>query len=203
MKSFWWAGIALALWGGEAAAQVSGHSTSTPATNVRPYKELQSFGTCLAKAQRKAALSLIATVAGSGEERKILRKLVYGEHAGCLFGGTQMQMPDIFARGAVAEGLLRSGGVPAEYQLAAPSPTEVRDLHGGARCYTSGHRDDAEKLLQTTPGSPEELKAVGGLWEDFRTCIPKFNVRLNAPWIRFLLAEAVLRLAPNTTSSGG
>jgi hypothetical protein len=145
---------------------------------------------------------LIATAPGSAEEKQILRRLVYGEHATCMFGGTQMSMPDLFARGAVAEGLLRSEGVPDSYRLPTPSPAEVRDLHGVARCYTSNHRTEVEKLLQTHPGSREEVNAVTSLWNGFKACMPNMNVRLNAPWIRFLLAEALLRIRPNTTSSG-
>jgi hypothetical protein len=78
----------------------------------------------------------------------------------------------------------------------------VRDLHGVARCYTSGHRNEVEALMKIHPGSQEEVKAVAALWEDFRKCMPKFQVRLNAPWIRFLLAEALLRIEPNTVASG-
>ena len=52
-------------------------------------------------------------------------------------------------------------------------------------------------MLATRAGSAEELAATTALWNDFRTCLPRhFNVRLNAPWIRYLLAEAILRLAP-------
>jgi hypothetical protein len=32
--------------------------------------------------------------------------------------------------------------------------------------------------------------------------MPGFTVRLNAPWIRFLLAEALLRTGPTTTAAG-
>jgi hypothetical protein len=145
---------------------------------------------------------LIATVPGSPEEDKAFRRKVYGERETCLPGGTTMSMPTIFARGAIAEGLLRSDGVPDNYRLPSPAPAQVRDLHGAARCYTASHRSDVEKLLQTHPGSREEVAAVAGLWEDFRKCMPNFKVRLNAPWIRFLLAEAQLRLGPNTTTSG-
>jgi hypothetical protein len=206
MKKLPWAIVATALCASGAAAQIgtgqSGVSTSTPVTNVRPYKELQSFGTCLAQTQRKAALSLIATIPGTPDEAKMLRKVVYGEHTTCMFGGTTMQLPDVFARGAVAEGLLRADGVPVEYQLPAPSPSEVRDLHGAARCYAATHRSDVEKLLQTSPGTPEEVKAVAAFWNEFRACMPKLNVRLNAPWIRFLLAEALLRVGPSVIASG-
>jgi hypothetical protein len=206
MKTFWLASIAIVLCSGEAAAQIgtgrSGISTSTPLSNVRPYKELQSFGDCLARKSRKAALAVVATAPGSREEDKILKKYVFGEHETCLFGGTEMQMPAIFARGAIAEGLLRAEGVPAEYRLPAPAPSAVRDLHGAARCYTSGHRGEVRKLLQTDPGTPQEVQAVAAIWDEFRTCMPNFKVRLNAPWIRFLLAEALLRVEPNTTRSG-
>jgi hypothetical protein len=128
--------------------------------------------------------------------------MVYGEHGACLPGGTRMSMPIVFARGAIAEGLLRSDGVPDEYRLPSPAPSETRDLHGVARCYTAEHRTEVEKLLQVAPGTPQEVKAVAGLWEDFRKCMPGFNVRLNAPWIRFLLAEALLRLRANTSPAG-
>ena len=207
MKTFWLASIAILLCSGEAVAQFgtgrSGSSSTTPLSNVRPYKELQSFGTCLARSGRKAALEVMATVPGSREEDKVLRKYVYGEHTICLFGGTEMQMPSLFARGAIAEGLLRTGGVPVEYRLRAPAASAVRDLHGAARCYTSGHRGNVEKLLQTDPGSPQEVKAVAALWDEFRTCMPDFKVRLNAPWIRFLLAEALLRLSPDAPAASG
>lgn len=206
MKTFWAAAVAIVLCSGEAAAQFgtgqSGTSTSTKMTNARPYKELQAFGTCLAQTVRPAALAIVATVPGSRDEDKILKKFVYGERMTCLDGGTQMEMPAIFARGAIAEGLLRSGGVPAEYRLSAPAPSEVRDLHGAARCYTAGHRSDVQKLLQTDPGTPQEVNAVAALWDEFRKCMPGFKVRLNAPWIRFLLAEALLRVEPSAAGSG-
>jgi hypothetical protein len=197
MKAVWLASVGLMLCGGEAAAQIaptrSGSSTSSPSTNTRPFQQLQAFGTCLAQTRKKDALALIATAPDSAEEEKVLRKVVFGEQASCLFGGTTMSMPGIFARGAVAEGLLRIGGVPDSYRLPAPAASEVRDLHGAARCYTSGHRADVANLLRSKPGGAEEVKAVAALWDEFRACMPNFKVRLNAPWIRFLLAEALLR----------
>ncbi|MBB5709062.1 hypothetical protein [Sphingomonas xinjiangensis] len=190
-----------------ASAQVgggqSGVSTSTPATNMRPFQELRNFGACFARNQPKDALRIIATQPGSAEEKSVLGKLIAGEHTTCLFGGTKMAMPGVFARGAIAEGLLGSGGVPHTYRLAAPAVGEAKDLHGVARCYTNGHRSEVRDLLSTRAGSPEEVKAVAGLWNDFRACMPGFKVRLNAPWIRFLLAEAMLRLPPETPQAGG
>lgn len=206
MKTLWLAAIAIMLCSGEAAAQIgtgrSGISTSTPVTNAKPFKELQEFGNCLARTSRKTALAVVATVPDSREEDKVLKKFVYGERVTCLSGGTEMQMPYVFARGAIAEGLLRSGGVPAEYRLPAPTPAAVRDLHGVARCYTSGHRGEVEKLLQTSPGSAQEVKAVAAIWDGFRACMPGANVRLNAPWIRYLLAEALLRTSGPAAATG-
>jgi hypothetical protein len=111
-------------------------------------------------------------------------------------------MPISFARGAIAEGLLLTGGVPDTYRLAIPSPADARELHGVARCYAAGHQNEVEKLLKTHPGSREEVAAVAALWNDFRKCMPGKTVRLNAPWIRFLLAEALLRTPSSTTASG-
>ncbi|MEA1071397.1 hypothetical protein [Sphingomonas sp. LY160] len=199
--------LILSMQATEAAAQMgggrSGMSTAAPLTNVKPYKELQNMGACVARYERKKALTLIATVPGSKEEEAMFDRLFFGERETCMPGGAQMVMPVIFARGALAEGLLSVGGVPDTLRLKSSAPQEVKDLHGAARCYTSGNRNAVATLLKTTPGSPEEIKAVAGLWNDFRTCMPGFNVRLNAPWIRFLLAEALLRLEPGTTASGG
>jgi hypothetical protein len=202
MKNYWWVAVVALLCAGQASAQGRSGIGDTALTNVKPYRELQAFGACLARTQRTQALALIATVPDSKEEAQLLKKWVYGEHEICMFGGTNMQMSGIFARGAIAEGLLRTQGVPATHRLSSPSPSEVRDLHGVARCYTSGHRNEVEALMKIHPGSQEEVKAVAALWEDFRKCMPKFQVRLNAPWIRFLLAEALLRIEPNTVASG-
>jgi hypothetical protein len=202
MTRHWWVAVAALLYAGDAGAQGQSAFSETHMTNIKPFRQLQAFGDCLARTQRKPSLDLIATVPGSPEEAKLLKKWLYGEHTSCLFGGASMAMPGMFARGAVAEGLLRHEGVPATHRLPAVAPGEARDLHAVARCYTSRHRGEVEKLMQVRPGSPEEVKAVAALWPEFRTCMPKFNVRLNAPWIRFLLAEALLRVEPNTPASG-
>ncbi len=202
MRVSLWVALAALTFGGQAQAGQSGHSTDTPLSNVKPFRELQNFGTCFARTHRRGALTLIATPPGSPEEEKAFNRMVFGDDAPCLAGGTRMSMPIIFARGAIAEGLLRSEGVPDTHRLASLSPGEAKDLHGVARCYTSKHRTNVEKLLQTPPGTREEVTAVAGLWPDFKTCMPGFNVRLNAPWIRFLLAEALLRLEPDVVTSG-
>lgn len=181
----------------------SGMSTSAPLNNVSAFNDLQKLGECFAKHHRKQALAIISTVPGSAEEDEVFKRVFYGERATCMFAGTNMSMSTIYARGVVAEGLLRSQGVGQEYVLAAPTPAEARDLHGVARCYASSHQAEVRMLLQTKAGSPAEVKAVTAIWEGFSACMPDFNVRLNAPWIRFLLAEALLRLAPDTKLSRG
>ena len=193
---------------GAASAQIaggrSGMSTSDSLTNVRAFGDLRTFGVCYARTQRRNALALIATTPGAPEETEAFRRRVYGERTTCMFGGTNMTMSTIYARGAIAEGLLRSDGVPAEYLLPAPAPAEVRDLSGAGRCYASRHRAEVQALLETQPGSPEEVAAVRALWNDFRACLPEgARVRLNAPWIRYLLVEGLLRLAPASANPSG
>ncbi|HST35192.1 MAG TPA: hypothetical protein VLK25_00985 [Allosphingosinicella sp.] len=186
---------------GQANAQLapgrSGMSTTDRLDNVQAYRDLRAFGVCYARTQRTDALALIGTTPDSREEMDTIRRRVSGERSTCLFGGTNMRMSNVYMRGTIAEGLLRSGGVPETYRLPAPSPGAARTLHEAARCYTKGHGVTVQALLETQPGSREETAAVGALWNDFRPCIAGFRVRLNAPWIRYLLAEALLRLDPS------
>ena len=186
---------------GEANAQLgpgrSGMSTSGRLENVQAFRDLRAFGVCYARTQRRDALALIATAPDSREETEEFRRRVYGERSTCMFGGTNMSLSTIYMRGTIAEGLLRSGGVPETHRLPAPAQGEIRTLHEAARCYATGQRATVQALLETQPGSAEETAAVGALWNDFRVCIAGFRVRLNAPWIRYLLAEALLRLEPS------
>jgi hypothetical protein len=201
MKLLCWAALAALASSGPASAQLatgrSGVSTSERLSNVRAFTDLRNFGICFVRTQRRDALTLIATVPGSREETQAFNRLVFGERSTCMFGGTQVQASIIYMRGVIAEGLLLSGGVPETHRLPAPTAAEVRNLGDVARCYVAGHRAEAQTVLATRLGSAEETAAVTAVWEDFRTCLPpRQPIRLNAPWIRFLLAEAMLRLAP-------
>jgi hypothetical protein len=177
------------------ASGTSGMSTSSPASNVKAYVELAALGDCYAQYHRREALMMIATTPSSAEEEKAFDRYMYGEQVTCMSGG-RMSIPIAFARGVLAQGLIRHGGVTPELMLAPVAPGQAKDLHAVARCYTSTHRAEVDALLRTQTGSKEEVSAVAALWPDFRTCMPGFKVRLNAPWIRFLLAEARLRLPP-------
>lgn len=193
---------------GEANAQMgggrSGMSTGDRQENIDAFSELSVFGRCFALSNRRDAFTLIATAPGSPEERAAFDRLVFGEQP-CLAGGsgTRVQASIIYMRGVIAEALLEMhADVPAGLLLPAPALAEVRDLGGVARCYAAGHRPQVQALVATRAGSAEELAAVSALWNDFRTCLPRqFNIRLNAQWIRFLLAEAMLRLAPPAPTS--
>lgn len=200
MRILRWAALAALAVSGAASAQLaggrSGISSGERLEHINAYRELQLLGICFARTQRPAALAVIATTPGSREERQVLDRRFFGERGTCAHGGTNMRMSTVHARGAIAEGLFKSGGVPPEYRLPAPAPTEVRDLLGAGLCFAASHRAEAQALLETQAGSEEETAAVTALWEDFRTCIPGFRIRLNAIWIRYILAEGLLRLAP-------
>lgn len=181
----------------------SGMSTGAPLTNVDAYRDLSAFGHCYARTNRSGALAFIATTPGSREEARVFDRLIGGERYTCMAGGTETNASLVYFRGVVAEGLLKAGqGVPDNLVLAIPTVAEVSDLGGVARCYAAGHSAEIQSLLETNVGSREETAAVAALWEDFRACFPEgFRVRLNAPWIRFLLAEAMLRLPPAASAS--
>jgi hypothetical protein len=148
-------------------------------------------------------LAFIATAPGSRDEARAFDRLIGGERFTCMAGGTETSASLVYYRGVVAEGLLGAGqGVPSNLVLAIPTVAEVSDLGGVARCYAAGHSAEIQALLETNVGSGEETAAVAALWDDFRACMPaNFRVRLNAPWIRFLLAEAALRLSRTTSAS--
>ena len=179
----------------------SGMSTAAPLGNVPAFRDLSRFGRCYVNNYRNTALSLIATTPGTPEEDRIFRRMIRGDQL-CLHPGTHVSVSVIYFRGVVAEGLLHSDTpLPASYRLPAPTVSGVRSLADVALCYVNGHQAQVQTLLATEAGSSEEVAAVQSLWNDFRTCLPtEARVRLNAPWIRFLLAEALLRFEPGAAA---
>ena len=185
---------------GEANAQIapgrSGMSSADRIATVNAFNELNTFGRCMVIATRSRAFFLLAPAPGSREETALFRRHVFGENS-CLAPGTEMQLSIIYMRGVIAEALFEMNApVPAELLQTAPALAECAILAGSpaatrpaieARCRRCSRR------RREAPGSA----AVSALWNDLRTCLPQnLNVRLNAPWIRFLLAEAILWLAP-------
>jgi hypothetical protein len=189
---------------GQTTPSQQGMSTSTPLGNVKLLRDLEFFGRCFARSDRKTALALIATKPLSKEENQVYKKLA-GYEQNCLFPGTRMFSSVVYIRGTIAEGLLETGGVPPELLLPAPrTAAEVTSLSEAARCYVLGHRSEVQALLRMKAGDREEVAAVGALWSGFKTCLPKrANVRLNALWIRYLLAEALLRTSGPAAPAGG
>jgi hypothetical protein len=199
--SHWIALVALCL-SGTAVAQTSparsGSSTNASLSNMNAYRELRTFGICFARTERSAALAIIAAPQGSPDEARAMRGTIFGEdlNTNCMGGGDRSVMSTVFARGTVAEGLLLSGGVPPQMRLPAPPPEQVRDLPGAGRCYAAAHETEIRGLLATRIGSDEERAAATALWPGFRPCLARYNLRLNPVWIRYILAEGLLTLAP-------
>jgi hypothetical protein len=201
MRTLRWTVLAALALAGTAAAQTpsgrSGTSTGDTVGNMNAYRELRLFGICIVRTQRSSALAIIAAAQGSPEERRAMQGTVFGElDTNCMGGGDRTVMSPVLARGTIAEGLLLSGGVPQNMLLPAPAPNEVRDLGGAGRCYAVGHQAEIRALLATPIGSPQERAAAAALWPDFRPCLARYNLRLNPVWIRYILAEGLLRLAP-------
>jgi len=186
--------------GGASAQTPSGRSGSSSGdtySNMNAYRELRMFGICIVRTQRSAALAIIAAEQGSPEEGRAMQGTVFGElDTNCGGAGDQTVMSPILARGAIAEGLLLSGGVPPQFLRPAPAPNQVRDLAGAGRCYAAGHENEVRGLLATPIGSPQERAAAGVLWADIRPCLARWTLRLSPVWIRYILAEGLLTLAP-------
>jgi hypothetical protein len=110
----------------------------------------------------------------------------------------------IAGRVAIAEALLERGApVPAALVRAAPAPgAEIRKYREAARCYAANHGTDIRTLLASSPGGQRELAALRPLADDFFHCMPASaqDRRFNATHLRYMLAEALLRL-PSATAS--
>jgi hypothetical protein len=175
----------------------SGSSSGDTYSNMNAYRELRMFGICLVRTEHSAALAIIAAEQGSPEEERAMQGTVFGElDTNCGGAGDHVVMSPLLARGAIAEGLLLSGGVPPQLLRPAPPPDQVRDLPGAGRCYAAGHEAQVRALLATQIGSPQERAAAGVLWPEFRPCLARYNLRLSPVWIRYILAEGLLTLAP-------
>lgn len=202
MRRFVLAALAAITCVGTAAAQTpvgrSGSSSADTLSNMNAYRELRDFGICLVRTRRPAVLAIMATEQGSPQESRAMQGVVFGElETNCMGGGDTSVMSAVLARGAIAEGLLLSGGLPASFLRPAPTASEVRDLPGAGRCYAVGHQAEVRALLATRIGSPEERAAAGVLWPEFRPCLARYNLRLSPVWIRYILAEGLLTLAPS------
>lgn len=183
----------------------SGMSTADALTNVDAFTDLAHFGRCFASMNRQAVFGVLATTPGSTAETEMFRRVLANDEQQCLHGGTRTQASNAYFRGVFAEGLLTNRTPLPPNLIQTPIPVDqVSDLGGIGRCYIGAHRAEAQALLATRLGSAEEMAAVRILWPSFNACIPRrFSIRLNAPWIRMLIAEAVLRVPARAAPTSG
>lgn len=198
--------LSCALISAPAQAQIapglSGSSTTTYTTNATEFwQDLRGFGTCFASQSEAAAWALIATEPDSKAEAAVYKKMSRGESQACLTD-TSLRAPVPLIRGAIAEALYKRGAaVPAELRQAPlPAGTPIRMLGEAARCYAASHRADADNLLvETMPGSKNELAALKAMSDDFFQCLPEKAQKrwFNPTQVRYRLAEALLRMPPS------
>jgi hypothetical protein len=183
----------------------SGSSSTSYMGHEEAMNDLVAFGRCYAKRFPDQAWSLIATRATSREEALTYRKLFRGENQTCLGPGTTLSAPLAYVRGAIAEGLLDAhGSAPVPHQLPVPAAAEVRNLSDAARCYVGGNKETVRALLATKVSSKNEYQAVSALMDGFGACLPAgVEIQFDSTVIRFRLAEALLRLAPEVAAASG
>ena len=165
---------------------------------------LHAFGNCYARMSTQRAFELLGTEPGSREEAATYRRLFRGDSQNCLGEGTDLRVPVAFVRGSIAEGLLENAiPVPAALARAAPGPgDQIRKYSEAARCYAAGHAGEIRTLLASAPGGQRELAALRPLAGDFFRCMPSSaqDRRFNATHLRYMLAEALLRLPSSSTA---
>lgn len=166
--------------------------------NEEAMRILSAFGNCYAQHSTTRALELIGTDPGTHEEAETYRRLFRSGSQNCLGDATELTMPVAFVRGAIAEGLLeRNIALPATLVRAAPAPgVEVRRLSEAARCYAVGHGAEILAMLATPASGQRQMAALRPMVDGFFNCLPASarNRRLDATPLRYLLAEALLRL---------
>ena len=173
--------------------------------NEEAMRILSAFGNCYAQHSTTRALELIGTDPGSREEAETYRRLFRTQNLNCLGEATELTMPVAYVRGAIAEGLLeRNTVLPANLVRAAPAPgVEVRKLSEAARCYAVGHGAQIRAMLATPASGERQMAALRPMVDGFFNCLPASarNRRLDATQLRYVLAEALLRL-PATAPAG-
>jgi hypothetical protein len=201
--------LALVAAAAPAAAQlppgVSGYSSTIVTTdNEEALRTLTAFATCYARTNSADGFALLATDPGSVAESTTYRRMFRSDNQACLGEDTSLSVPVTFVRGAIAEALLERGApVPAALVRAAPAPgAEIRKYSEAARCYAASHGTEIRTLLASSPGGQRELAALRPLADDFFHCMPASaqDRRFNATHLRYMLAEALLRL-PSATAS--
>jgi hypothetical protein len=182
------------------APSYSGSSTVRSLIPEEYWEAVRDFGRCFVHRDPADAFTLLSTRPGSPQEAAVIRILLHGESL-CLGDVTRLTLTTRHVRGAFAEGLVRNGtAIPPRLALTAPAAgTPIRTIHEAARCYVASHEADVRALIAgTRPGSDQELAAIRRIVPDFFQCVrPEArNGQLVATDLRYVLAEALLRMGP-------
>ena len=177
----------------------SGFSTVQSMNASQYWDAVFWFGRCFARTSQPIAFDLLASEPQSREERAIFARVFNGQESNCLNAVLQLTMAQPHIRGAIAEGFIRDGpSPPARLIVTAPPPgATIRNITEAARCYAATHAAEVRALImETRPGTPQELAAVQRMGTDFLQCVPPEARRyqFNTTDLRYRLAEALLRL---------
>ena len=193
---------------GQLAPGYSGQSSApVQAWPVDYFPLIRVMGECAAKLKAKDSAAFLATKPASSEEAQAFRKLFGGQRNMCMQNFVSATLLREHVRGAVAESMYkrlvanrREQEQPAQVDTAQG---DVVTLHDFARCYVTGHRNDAHKLLTTTRlGTKEEHAAVASMARDFGPCLPAGrDVEIDPIDIRLAIAEAMYHSRAGNTSS--
>jgi hypothetical protein len=183
----------------------SGSSTESTLTPEEYWEAVRDFGRCFVHRTPAHAFTLLSTIPGSRQEGAVITVLMRGDVT-CLGDVSRMRFRSQHIRGAFAEGLIRNGTpIPARLALAAPAAgTPVHTIHEAARCYTAPHGAEVRALVtETRPGSPQERTAIVRMFPDFLHCVPPEarNLQFDATDLRYVLAEALLRMGPTAPAA--
>jgi hypothetical protein len=174
----------------------SGTSTTSYMSSSEGLRELQFFGDCFARKNKKDALAVLATRPTSREEAAIFAKIFRIDNQLCMSSGTSVDAPNTYIRGVIAEGWLRSGQpLPESHLLPPAKAASVRNLSDAARCHAEAVPDQVIALIRTPIGSLEEERLVDAAMDGIKACLPPgVQVRNDTSVFRFRLAEGLLRL---------
>jgi hypothetical protein len=183
----------------------SGSSTEFTLTPEEYWEGVRDFGRCFVHRTPAHAFTLLSTTPGSREEGAVIRVLMRGDVT-CLGDISRFTFRSSHVRGTFAEGLVRNGTpIPPLLALAAPAAgTPVHTIHEAARCYTAAHGAEVRALVtETRPGSTQERAAIVRMFPDFLNCVPPEarNLQFDATDVRYVLAEALLRMGPVAPAS--
>jgi hypothetical protein len=199
---------ALVLLAAVSLATPAGAVESKPA--LVPQQQIVSdFAACVLRQEPEATKALLASEAGSDQERVLARRLMEGT-ANCARGRPFISMMTGEARGALAEaalkadaGLARSAEALTVIASDRPTATEGRPfVIAYGRCLTGRDPARARALTDTVYGSDEERQAVLAFGDALKDCMPiGVNYQLNIRDVRNHVASALYDRA--LAASGG